>query len=78
MLRHHKVIINWLFFLALKLLIKRSIASTITMTLYMAPIQFIHIGVAATLFNTGPLMGFFIEALYYKTVIMDDNEYRNL
>lgn len=48
---------------------KRSVISAATMTMYLSSVQFIPIGIAATLFNTRPLFTFFTEALYFKKVL---------
>lgn len=55
-----------------RLLCKRSLISALTMTMYMASVQYIPIGIGATLFNMAPLFTFFTEALYFKKVLFQD------
>ena len=47
---------------------KRAIFSTFAMALFMSSNRFIPIGIAITLFNTGPLMSVFIDAVFLKRV----------
>ena len=56
------------FITVFKAILKRALASAITMTMYLSSVKYIPIGVANALFNTTPIMTFFIEAIYYKKV----------
>lgn len=49
-------------------ILKRALASAITMTMYLSSVKYIPIGVANALFNTTPIMTFFIEAVTHKKV----------
>lgn len=58
---------------AFRALIKRSIAGSLTLTMYLGSIKYIPVGIANALFNTMPIMTFFIEAFYYKKVSTSSN-----
>lgn len=56
------------FIIVFKAIIKRSLASATTVLMYLGSVKYIPIGVANALFNTSPIMTFFIELVYYKKV----------
>lgn len=49
-------------------IVKRALASAITVILYLSSIKFVPIGIANALFNTTPIMTFFVETIYYRKV----------
>lgn len=51
------------------LLMKRSVFSTLALTCFMSTVAYIPIGIANSLFNTGPLIIHFLEAFYYKKAL---------
>lgn len=55
-------------YVALVVLTKRSLAGSLTLTMYLGSVKYIPVGIANALFNTMPIMTFFIEAVYYKKV----------
>ena len=52
--------------LTYRLLMRRSIFSTLALTTFMTTVVYIPIGIANSLFNTGPIIVHLLEALYYK------------
>lgn len=51
------------------LLMKRSVFSTSALTTFMSTVAYIPIGIANSLFNTGPIIIYFLEAFYYRKQI---------
>lgn len=48
--------------------VKRASFSAMTSLLYLGSVKFLPIGVVNALFNTNPIMTFFVEAIYYRKV----------
>jgi hypothetical protein len=57
-------------------LLKRAGAASLTLILYLGSLKFIPIGIANALFNTMPIMTFFIEVFYFKKVPNSPTNYR--
>ena len=51
-----------------RLLVKRAIVSMLTVCLFLGSIKNLPLGVANTLFNTGPIMTIFVENIIFKKV----------
>jgi drug/metabolite transporter (DMT)-like permease len=49
-------------------LLRRSIAGAMTLILYLGSLKYIPLGVATALFNTMPIMTYFIEVFYLRKV----------
>lgn len=47
---------------------KRATFSTLTLIMYLGSIKYLPIGIVNSLFNTMPIMTFFLDYLYYKKV----------
>ncbi len=45
---------------------KRLIWNTVTVSFFLYPLKYIEISIANAVFNTGPLMVFFVEAIYFQ------------
>lgn len=55
-------------YLVYKSLVKRALASSVTVVMFLGSIQYLPIGIVNSLYNTSPIMTFFIEVFYYKKV----------
>jgi drug/metabolite transporter (DMT)-like permease len=52
--------------LVFSMLFKRSILSSVALTCFIGSIPYLPIGIVNSLFNTGPIIIHFLEAVYYK------------
>jgi hypothetical protein len=58
----------FLFLIVFRAIIKRATFSALTLIMYLGSVKFLPLGIINSLFNTIPIMTFFLDIFYYKKV----------